>query len=163
MTKTTVTPEKTLTPVQRSSRLVRTLGSEIDQLFNEFGLRSRFPFAWFDYEPSAGAWAPVVEIQQKGNDFFVHAELPGMTKDDVVVNVTDEAIILEGERKKEEVKEEPGYYRSERSYGQFRRVIGLPEGADPKSAVATFKDGMLEIAVHMIPQTTPETRRLDIG
>jgi HSP20 family protein len=163
MTKTTIAPEKTLTPVQRSSRLVRTLGSELDQLFNDFGLRSRFPFAWFDEEPSARMWAPAVECQKKGSDFFVRAELPGLTKENVIVNVTDEAIILEGERKKEETKEEEGYYRSERSYGQFRRVIGLPDGADPKSAVATFKDGVLEIAVHLNPEMTPEMRRLDIG
>ncbi len=163
MAKTTLTPEKSITVPPRSTRLMRSLGSELDQLFSEFGLRTRFPFAWFDEEAVVQPWAPVIEIEEKGTDFFVRAELPGLTKDNVTVNVTDQAIVIEGERKKEEVKEEKGYYRSERSYGTFRRVVALPETADPRSAVATFKDGILEIAVHLNPTPAPEMRRLEIG
>lgn len=160
---TTVTSEVTRTPLARPSRLARTLGTELDQLLGEFGLRPRLPFAWFESDPAAGPWVPVVEVQEKASDFFVRAELPGLAREDVVVNVTDDSIILEGERKQEVVKDEPGYYRSERRYGQFRRVIALPEGADPNSAIATFKDGILEIGVHVNVKATPEMRRLTIG
>lgn len=163
MTKTASSLETTPTPVQRSSRLVRSLGTELDQLFSEMGLRQRFPFAWFDADRTPGIWAPVVEVEERGTDFFIRAELPGLTKEDVKVEVTQEAIILEGERKQETVKEEKGYYRSERSYGQFRRMIAIPEGADPNSAVATFKDGILEVGLHMNPKPTPDVRRLEIG
>lgn len=163
MKETTVTSEVTRPSSTRPSRLARTLGTELDQLLGEFGLRSRLPFAWFESDPTAGPWMPVVEVQEKGADFFVRAELPGLSKEDVVVNVTDDAIVLEGERKQDIVKDEPGYYRTERRYGQFRRVITLPEGADPNSAVATFKDGILEIGVHVNVKKGPEMRRLDIG
>lgn len=163
MKETAVAPQVTRIPLARPSRLARTLGTELDQLLGEFGLRSRLPFAWFESDPAAGPWMPVIEVQEKGTDFFVRAELPGLSKDDVVVNVTDDSLVLEGERKQDIVKDEPGYYRSERHYGQFRRVIALPEGADPSSAVATFKDGILEIAVHVNAKKGPEMRRLSIG
>lgn len=161
--KGTAVTSVTRTPLVRSSPLARTLGAELDQLLGEFGLRGRLPFAWFDADAAAGPWMPVVEVQEKGTDFFIRAELPGLTRDDVVVNVGDESIVLEGERKQEITKDAPGYYRSERHYGQFRRVIALPEGADPNSAVATFKDGILEIAVHINAPKAPEVRRLAIG
>lgn len=163
MKETAVTSPVTRTPLVRSSHLARTLGTELDQLLGEFGLRGRLPFAWFDADAAAGPWMPVVEVHEKGSDFFIRAELPGLSKEDVIINVTDDSILLEGERKQDTVKDEPGYYRSERRYGQFRRVFALPEGADPSSAVATFKDGILEIAVHINAPKAPEVRRLAIG
>ena len=163
MTKPTLTSDVMRLAEARPSRLARTLGTELDQLLGELGLRSRLPFAWFESDPGTGPWSPTIEVQEKGSDFFVRAELPGLDKDDVVVNVTDDAVVLEGERKQESVKEDHGYYRTERRYGQFRRVIALPEGADPNSAVATFKDGILEVGVHVNVKETPQMRRLSIG
>ncbi len=159
-TTSTETPQ---TAMQRPMRLARALGSEFEQLMNELGLRHRFPPAWWEADSPLGTWAPAIEVQEKGNDFLVRAELPGLTRDQVTVNVTDEVVVVEGEKKKEESSEKEGYYRSERSYGKFRRVIALPDGADPKSAVATFKDGILEVAMHVNEKVSPEMRRLDIG
>jgi len=73
------------------------------------------------------------------------AELPGINKDDVKVEVTNDGLVIQGQRKKESEQKGQGYWRSERSYGQFYRVVPLPEGIDPEKAKAQFKDGELTV------------------
>jgi HSP20 family protein len=91
----------------------------------------------------------------------VTADLPGVKKEDVSVEVGEDAITLQGQRRQEQTSREQGYYRSERSYGSFYRTIPLPEGADPSTASATFRDGVLEIALQA-PQKRPSSRSLEI-
>ena len=79
------------------------------------------------------------------------------------VEVTDEAITIHGERKREHEEEREGLYRSERSYGTFWRVIPLPEGAISEQAKANFRDGVLEITMPVPPASTSRGRRLEIG
>jgi len=104
---------------------------------------------------------PRIDIFEKNGKLVLRADLPGMTKDDVKVEVTDEAIAIDGERKHEHEEHEEGVYRSECSYGRFHREIPLPEGAKPETATATFKNGVLEISVEA-PQHKEKARRLDI-
>jgi HSP20 family protein len=86
-----------------------------------------------------------------------------MTKDDVKVEVTDDAVTISGERKSEHEEKREGYYRSERSYGSFYRQIPLPEGVDADDANATFRNGVLEITMQA-PQRQEQRggRRLEI-
>ena len=92
-------------------------------------------------------WMPSVDIFEKDDKFVVKAELPGMEKDNIEVNLTDHTLTIKGEKKKaEEVKEE-NYYRSERSYGSFMRTIELPREVHADKVKATFKNGVLEIRV----------------
>jgi len=91
----------------------------------------------------------------------LRADLPGMNKDDVKVEITDEAIILDGERKYEHEENEGGVYRSERSYGHFYREIPLPEGVKTENATANFKNGVLEITVDA-PKTTQNRRTIEV-
>lgn len=92
-------------------------------------------------------WSPNIEVREKDNNLIVCADLPGMNKDDVKVEVTDEGLAIQGERRQEHEEKREGYYRSERSYGSFYRVIPLPEGTNPEQAKANFKDGVLEITM----------------
>ena len=85
-----------------------------------------------------------------------------MKRDEVSVDITDDAVTIQGERKREKEEEREGYYRSERSYGSFCRVVPLPEGAITEQAKATFKDGVLEIAMPA-PPTSTKGRRLEIA
>ncbi len=78
---------------------------------------------------------------------LVYAELPGLKKGDIKVQVTEDALILEGERKQEKEEKREGYYHSERSYGHFYRSIPLPEGVTLDKASAEFTNGILEVTI----------------
>src|SRR5690606_33993477 len=90
--------------------------------------RRWFGPAWRDLEPEWGAFGPDIDVFQRGNELIIRADLPGMKKDDIQVDVTEDSISIQGERKREYEEERDGVYRAERSYGRFSRVIPLPEG-----------------------------------
>jgi HSP20 family protein len=128
-------------------------GFEFDRPFypgffgvNPFGFMRRFgdefERAFTDFKAD---WKPTIEVQQKGGNFVVTAELPGVKKEDIKVNVTNGVLTVEGERKHEKEEKKEGYYHSERSYGKFYRSIPLPEGAKFEQAAAHFNNGVLEI------------------
>jgi HSP20 family protein len=129
-----------------------------------FGLTSRssWPFQ-SGQRHSAGPWAPQIETFQRGDEFVVRADLPGLTKDDVKVDITDDALTIEGERREEHEEDREGYYRSERSYGSFCRVVPLPEGAITDNANARFNQGVLEVVVKAPPREVSRGRRLEIS
>jgi HSP20 family protein len=91
----------------------------------------------------------------------VCAELPGLDKDNVKVEATDRALIIEGERRREHEESEEGVYRSERSYGTFRRAVPLPEYARAEEARANFNNGVLEITVPLAEGRT-RSRKIEI-
>ncbi|HZI42163.1 MAG TPA: Hsp20/alpha crystallin family protein [Gemmatimonadaceae bacterium] len=103
-----------------------------------------------------GLWAPQVEVFERGKNMVVRAELPGLTRDDVDVEVEDDLLVIRGERHNDIEDEHDGYYRTERSYGSFYRAIPLPEGVDTNACNATFKDGVLEVT---LPQPTPQVSK----
>jgi HSP20 family protein len=86
-----------------------------------------------------------MDVFEKDGHLHIRAELPGVAEKDVAIEVTGDAIAISGEKKDEREVKEGNYYRSERTYGSFRREVGLPAGADTEHAEATFKDGVLEI------------------
>jgi HSP20 family protein len=91
--------------------------------------------------------APTVDIYEEGDHIVVKSDLPGMTKEDIEVNLTDDTITLTGERKKEEKIEKKDYFRMERSYGSFQRTFALPAEVQTNKAKAVFKDGVLEVKI----------------
>jgi HSP20 family protein len=109
----------------------------------------------------ATMWMPPVEVLQQGDKLLVRADLPGLQKDDVRVEVQSGALTIEGERKQEFEETEEGVYRSERVYGRFSRSIPLPEGADADQAKATFRNGVLEVELPVAAQAE-QGRRLEI-
>lgn len=128
--------------------LMRRFSHDMDRLFEDFGFRPRF----FETTVETGVWAPNVEVLEKEGKLIVRAELPGLTKDDVKVGVTDDVLTLEGERKQEKEEKREGYFRSERSYGTFYRAIPLPEGVKADAIVANFKNGVLEVAMPLVKE-----------
>jgi HSP20 family protein len=164
-------------PVQReprwtasSSRMLDRFADEIQSLFDDFGFgRSGLVPRWSrsalrtPFGAGVDMWAPDVEVYQQNNDLVVRADLPGMKKDDVWIDVTDNDITISGERRQEQESERGGIYRSERSYGSFRRTIPLPEGAIADQAKATFKDGVLEVRMPAPPEQVTRGRRLEIN
>lgn len=108
-------------------------------------------------------WSPAIEVFQRGNDYVIRADVPGMTRQDLQVDVGDDAITVRGERREDRKEEREGVFWTERSYGSFTRVIPLPPGAIADSAKATFNNGVLEIVMQAPSPETRRGRRLDIS
>jgi HSP20 family protein len=109
-----------------------------------------------------GMWAPKIEAFQRGDQFIVRAELPGLKKEDVRVNVTDDSIVIEGERRDEFENTHGDVYHTERSYGSFYREIPLPEGAIGDKADASFRNGVLEVKLQAPPNEVRRGRSVEI-
>jgi HSP20 family protein len=135
--------------------LFERLSRELDGLFGRFPLEPTL----FERKPTF--WTPEVEMFTKDNTLFVRADLPGLKKEDVTVEVTDEHITIRGERKREKEEKGEGYYRAERSYGSFYRELPLPEGAKIETAKAEVRDGVLEITMPMM-KAEEKKRKLEI-
>lgn len=92
-------------------------------------------------------WAPEVEIEHRDGKLVVRADVPGARKEDLSIEVLDDRLVLNGERRTEKKEEREGYFHSERTYGSFNRVIPLPPGVKADSVNAALKDGVLEITM----------------
>jgi HSP20 family protein len=122
---------------------------EMDRMMEDFfGRRARpwWPERWFRIDEREIGMPPVDVFEEK-DDIVVKAELPGMTKEDIEVSLTDHTLTIKGEKKKEEEVKEENYYRSERSYGSFVRTLELPTEVYTDKVKATFKNGVLEVRV----------------
>jgi HSP20 family protein len=138
--------------------MIRRMQEDIDRLFGGFGLgRSGLP----SISESSG-WSPAVDVFQRSNELVVRADLPGLSPDDVSVEIGEDTLTIRGERKYDHEEEREGVYHSERSHGTFYRVVQLPEGVVADNAKATFKSGVLEIVMPAPPQEVRRGRRLEI-
>jgi len=144
--------------------LMRRFSEQMDNLFADFGLgRGLLAPIEKGTNLAQGLWSPQVEMFERGKNIVVRADLPGLTKDDVNVEVADNGITIEGERKNENEEKGEGYYRSERAYGRFYRRLPLPEGVKAEDAQATFRNGVLEITMPAAKPEQRKSRRLNIA
>jgi HSP20 family protein len=154
--------------------LVRRMAENMDRLFEDFGFgRSAFglsPMFGSDLDLSPArrdsalqaAWTPQVETFRRGDRLVVRADLPGMKKDDINVEVDDGMLTISGERCEEHEENEGESYRTERSYGQFYRAIPLPEGVNGESCDASFTDGVLEVSLAAPKEPERKAKRVQI-
>jgi HSP20 family protein len=151
-------------PFEMMERMTEEMDRVFDRVFGDFraphrSWLTRRPFRSLERE---GQWLPRLEAFQQGDRFIVRAELPGLKKDDVKVELTENAITIQGERRDEHQEEREGYYHTEREYGQFHRSVPLPEGVITESAQASFKNGVLEVTMQAPPAEANRGRRLEI-
>jgi HSP20 family protein len=107
-------------------------------------------------QPGAGTWAPAVDIFETDGEIVVKAEVPGIARDQVRVEVDDGVLTLRGERKFEKEVKEENYHRVERTYGAFHRSFTLPDSVDPDKVRAELKDGVLEVRLGKREQAKPK-------
>ena len=139
--------------------MMRRFADDMDRMFEGFGFPRRFGrWGW----GTEGQFSPELEILERDGKLIIRADLPGLNKEDVNVDISEHTLTIEGERKSEHESTEGGVYTSERSYGHFRREIPLPEGVNPGTAKANFKNGTLEITLDA-PDTSKNQRRIPIG
>jgi HSP20 family protein len=106
-------------------------------------------------------WVPAMDLVESDEHFVLKADLPGMTEDDVTIEIRDNALTISGERKAEHEERERGWYRVERSFGRFSRSLTLPDGVDADAVTASFDKGVLEVTIPKPEQRKP--RRVAIG
>ncbi|HEV7619102.1 MAG TPA: Hsp20 family protein [Burkholderiaceae bacterium] len=141
--------------------MIRKMSEEMDQLFERF--IGRPMVARFGQGGATGKWMPPVEISQRDNRLIISADLPGIAREDVQVEIDNGKLTIEGERREETQQTAvQGYRRSERSYGRFYRMIPLPDGIDPDMAQASMQDGVLEITFPVSTSISRRGRRIDI-
>lgn len=131
---------------------------DMEQLFDDFMTRRIRPFWDERWWPARilGVSAPALDLYEEKDYIVAKVELPGMTKEDIEVNISDGQLTVKGEKKKEEEIKEEDYYRSERAYGAFSRTVELPKGIEVEKAQASFKNGVLEIR---LPKSEEAKRR----
>ena len=146
--------------------LMRQMQDEVDRWFGRLGSDRGWasPSSWLSRAGEhVGDWMPAIDAFQRGNEFVIRADVPGMTRTDLSVEIGDDAVTIRGERKHEEREEKDGVFWSERSYGSFSRVVPLPPGAISDSAKATFTNGVLEVVVQAPSQDARRGRKVDIS
>jgi HSP20 family protein len=136
--------------------MMRRIAEDMDRMFEGVGLPGLGGLGSQELE----SFTPKIDVFKQDGKFVLRADLPGVDLDDVTVEISDNALVIEGERTYEHEEDEAGVYRVERGYGHFRRQIPLPEGVKPDTATATFKNGVLEITVEA-PEME-QRRRIDV-
>jgi HSP20 family protein len=140
------------------TRELNSLQSDMNRLFNAF----------FD-APAAGngasirRWVPAMDLVETEDHFVLRADLPGLSEDDVSIELEDNVLTLSGERRAEHDDREEGYYRVERAAGTFARSLTLPEGIDPDAVEATFDRGVLEVRIPKPEQRKPRKVAISVG
>lgn len=141
--------------------LMRRMMGDFDRMFEELGFgagRGELPGEGLG---GGALWSPQVDVLEREGKLVVRADLPGLKKEDLRVEMTEDALVIEGERRREETEERAGFYRAERSYGSFRRMIPLPEGVSAEQADARFEDGVLEISLPL-PKERARGKKIEI-
>ena len=107
-------------------------------------------------------WSPAVEVRERDNNIVVSADLPGIDPKDVKVEVDNNMLLIQGERKREQTEEREGFRRTERVYGNFFRAIPLPENVKADQAKADVRNGVLEVTIPM-DQAQAQRKQIPIG
>jgi HSP20 family protein len=140
-------------------RELSSLQNEMNRLFNTV----------FDAPATPGnggtmrRWVPAMDLLETADHFVLRADLPGMTQDDVKIELEDSTLTVSGERKSEHEDKQEGYYRVERAFGSFSRSLTLPKGVDADAVTANFENGVLEIRVPKPEERKPRRISIAVG
>ena len=137
-----------------------TLQDRINRLFDQT-LRTFQPEG--EEELERGTWAPAVDIHETDDSFVVKADLPGMNKEDIQIDIKDSTLTLKGEKKFEQQVSKDNYIRVERTYGTFVRSFTLPQNVDPDKIKAKYKDGVLELTIPKKEEAKPKQIKVDVS
>jgi HSP20 family protein len=112
---------------------------------------------------AARRWIPSMDLVETQDDFVLKADLPGMSENDVNVELENNVLTISGERKTEHEEQQEGYYRLERATGSFSRALSLPEGIDADAVAATFDNGVLTVRIPKPAQVKPRKVKIGVG
>ncbi|HLM31197.1 MAG TPA: Hsp20/alpha crystallin family protein [Solirubrobacterales bacterium] len=136
------------------AREVDSLQSEVNRVFDAF-------FGNGSGGTRARRWMPAMDLVETDDHLVLRADLPGLDRDDVDIEIKDGMLTVSGERRAEHEEKSEGYYRVERAFGGFSRSLTLPEGVDPQGIDADFDKGVLEVRIPKPAERKPY--RVEIG
>jgi HSP20 family protein len=154
--------------LHRPFTLMRHIAEDMENMLTDYRYNRNFP-TFFDFDTDLFdkfytedfGWTPPFEMFERDGRWIVRAELPGMEKKDVVVEVNDNYLTLKGKRENKFEEKKEGFYKSEFTYGDFYRRLPIPEGVETKDAKAYFNNGVLEISF-AAPKLAIKSKRLEI-
>jgi len=126
---------------------------DMSRLFDEMWRRQ--------IRPMAGNWYPVVDIMEDENEYTLIAELPGLTRDDVKISLTDNIVTIRGEKKAKTEEKNENWHQMERTYGMFERSFTLGSSVDPSRVKAKFENGVLTVALPKSEEARPREIRIE--
>ena len=140
-------------------KTLERLADEVTRVIDDFGFGRGFSRVPVPNELIT--WAPRADVSQHQEELVIRVDLPGIDKNNVKLNVTEDAVTVQGERHRAQEEERDGVFRSERDFGTFYRTIALPPGAMTDQAKASFNNGVLEIRMPAAPK--PAGRQIEIA
>lgn len=135
--------------------LIRRVQADIDRMLGA-------PVALPTRDEEGMVWDPSIETFQRGDEYVIRVDVPGLSREDVTVDIETDAVTISGERRREKHEDRDGVRVSEVRYGTFARVVPLPPSARTDDARATLHDGVLEIVVPASQEQKDRGRRIDI-
>ena len=114
-------------------------------------------------EIAAGSWAPRVDVYETENSYVLSADLPGIKKEDIGIDLKDRTLTISGERKFEEKHGRDNYSRVERKYGKFVRSFSLSDDVDTVKIKASYKDGVLEIKIPKREESATKEIKVEVS
>nr|WP_321468063.1 Hsp20/alpha crystallin family protein [uncultured Desulfobulbus sp.] len=139
---------------------------DIDQMFDQFfrgwGLPHRGAMGAFDDFLGTSLLKPKVDLSAAENQYLLTVEIPGVSEKDVSIDISNNTLTIRGDKKQEKEEKGKDYYRIERSYGSFQRVLSLPEDVDQDNIKAAFKDGVLTVTMPRKALPAGEVKKIEI-
>ncbi|MGD1055952.1 MAG: Hsp20/alpha crystallin family protein [Solirubrobacteraceae bacterium] len=140
------------------ARELQTVQQEMNRLFGTF----------FDSQAGGNGasprrWIPAMDLVEEADQYVLRADLPGISEDQVSIELEENVLTISGERKTEHEQRSNGYVRVERASGSFTRSLVLPEGVDPDAVKAQFDNGVLEVRIPKPEQPKPRRVAISVG
>ena len=153
--------KKEIAPWRRPFRGLTAWEGDFERMMEDFfGRRLTGPSGW--WPRGFGAAAPAIDVYEEKDEVVAKAELPGLEKNDIEVNVIDHQLTIKGEKKEEQETKEKNFYRAERAYGAFFRTVELPADVESDRAKASFKNGVLEIHIPKTEEARKKSKQVRI-
>ena len=138
-------------------RPLQDLKREMDRIWQEFFGKTYVPEKWEGIE-----WTPAIDISETEDAVIVKVDLPGVNPEDMEISLTDNVLVIKGEKKREEEEKKENFYRMERYYGTFMRAIQLPCEVQEDKVEANYKNGVLKVILPKKPEEVKKVIKINV-
>ncbi len=148
-------------PFKRMARLHQEVDRFFNEMMHEFGMPQAMEAGRMPAEPGYFI-QPHVDIRELAERFEILVEVPGVEESDLHIDLSGDTLIIQGEKKQETREEKGEFHRRECAYGSFKRMMSLPDNVDRTQISATFRNGLLTIALPKSEQSQPKLQQIEI-